>query len=178
MSGLSNRRGFSQHAARVLQRASAGDRVATLAYTDLDGFKQVNDTLGHDAGDEVIAAVGAALRRHLRPTDVAARLGGDEFAVLFADELDEETASKRVNVALEGLPHGVSGSVGIASRVTDEVESLLVEADAAMYEAQAARRAETASPPTATPLALGAGGPAPAGPPSGTPGTGGGDPLR
>ena len=135
LSGLLNRRGFQDAAGRLLERSRRDDRVTTVAYIDLDGFKQVNDRLGHEAGDDVIAAVGSALRRHLRPVDVVGRVGGDEFAVLFGEQLDEPVADRRIAAALSDLPHGVTGSVGIA-RGTGDLATLVTRADEQMYAAK------------------------------------------
>lgn len=80
---LSNRRAFNERLELELKRAVRYRQVFTLVCFDLDNFKQVNDSMGHDAGDELLKCVGAVLAGHTRDVDVAARLGGDEFAVLF-----------------------------------------------------------------------------------------------
>jgi diguanylate cyclase (GGDEF)-like protein len=115
---------------------------------DLDGFKEVNDTLGHGRGDELLIAVSERLRSHLRAGDVIARLGGDEFAIIaeVADEAEALRAARRINtelaipVVLEELPLHVEGSTGIALYPdhADEVEALLRKADVAMYNSKGA----------------------------------------
>lgn len=80
---LSNRRAFNERLELELKRAARYGQAFTLVFFDLDNFKQVNDSMGHDAGDELLKCVGTVLANHIRNVDVAARLGGDEFAVLF-----------------------------------------------------------------------------------------------
>lgn len=80
---LSNRRAFNERLELELKRAVRYRQAFTLVCFDLDNFKQVNDSMGHDAGDELLKCVGTVLGNHTRDVDVAARLGGDEFAVLF-----------------------------------------------------------------------------------------------
>jgi diguanylate cyclase (GGDEF)-like protein len=141
LTGLANRTLFADRVATALDTASAS--VAVI-YVDLDDFKQVNDTLGHYAGDQVLAAVAERVRACLRPSDIAARLGGDEFAVLLADVPGQQEAARvaaRIHEALR-LPvfvgqHeiAVGASLGIALGQAASVgpEELLARADAAMY---------------------------------------------
>lgn len=82
LTGLANRRGFSEALERALAEASRFGETGVLALFDLDGFKGVNDTYGHQAGDEALKSVARSLAAGIRVTDLAARLGGDEFAVL------------------------------------------------------------------------------------------------
>ena len=114
-------------------------------YLDADGFKQVNDTYGHDAGDEALLTIGHRLRSHVRPQDTVARLGGDEFAVsaprISAAGLDG--LSGRVSAAL-GQPHLILGhlvpvpvSIGIhLAEPGESADTALREADRAMYAAK------------------------------------------
>ena len=115
-----------------------------LLYFDLNGFKAVNDTYGHEVGDRVLAIIGRRLLDNVRPAEVVARLGGDEFAVLLAEA--EPSAVTRVTqrllAAVEepiALPEGVvrlSASVGVATSPGDAeaFEALLSQADQRMYE--------------------------------------------
>jgi diguanylate cyclase (GGDEF)-like protein len=82
LTGLTNRRGFTAAMGRALAEARRHEESGVLALFDLDGFKAVNDTYGHQAGDEALRSVAASLDEGIRSTDIAARLGGDEFAVL------------------------------------------------------------------------------------------------
>ena len=83
LTGLANRRRFIERIEAEMERMKRYTQPFTIAYIDLDNFKAINDTLGHDAGDGVLRNVAIAIRTHMRQSDVAARLGGDEFAGLF-----------------------------------------------------------------------------------------------
>ena len=118
-----------------------------MIFLDLDHFKVVNDSLGHDAGDRLLASVGVRLRAFLREGDTAGRLGGDEFVLVFENLGDEEEASAiagRVARALEtpfavdGHDLAVGASVGIvlARAGASTPEEMLRDADAAMYRAK------------------------------------------
>ena len=100
LTGLLNRRGFEQ---RVSARIEAGERLH-LAFLDLNGFKAVNDTHGHGAGDDLLRRVGTRLQRATRPDDIVARLGGDEFVVAASttDSLGRDQLIDRLAVALSG----------------------------------------------------------------------------
>ena len=102
LTGLYNRLGFGELAARELSRARRMSSAITLMSLDLDGFKQVNDKAGHAAGDAVLRSVSRAIRGAVRDIDVAARLGGDEFAVLLPDNRAQppERAVERVRAAI------------------------------------------------------------------------------
>ena len=148
LTGLPNRARLDEHARRRLDPTAADSRtrLAMLVF-DLDGFKVVNDTLGHAFGDRVIAEVGARLRANLRPGDTASRLGGDEFAILLGrtTSTDEAIAvARRVIAAIElpvvidGRRVGITASVGIAFPRPEHrsLEDLLSDADVAMYVAK------------------------------------------
>jgi len=128
------------HAARV------GKRLALL-FLDLDGFKQINDTYGHSAGDEVLRLVGVRLTSRLRKADIVARVGGDEFAVVVSDVEQGNDVQTICDQLLEVItePYELSGqdsrvttSIGIAMFPEDgsDVQTLLKHADAAMYRAK------------------------------------------
>ena len=143
LSGLYNRRRFHEELARELIR---GGRGAVLLI-DLDKFKEVNDSLGHAAGDKVIEAVGASLTQRLRTMDVCARLGGDEFGVILrrttAAEADQVAAELlgQVEAALHATTEGAGVSLSIGIAPFDGVDgrgpdTLLKVADEAMYRAK------------------------------------------
>jgi diguanylate cyclase (GGDEF)-like protein/PAS domain S-box-containing protein len=146
LTGLANRTLLADRLGQALARSGRGGTTAVLA-VDLDGFKHVNDTHGHAAGDAVLAAVAARLAAAVRPADTVARVGGDEFVVLCQD-LDE-AAARALAARLEavvGAPHTVAGvehvlgaSIGIAhvAEVATTPERLLAAADEAAYRAKA-----------------------------------------
>jgi diguanylate cyclase (GGDEF)-like protein len=145
LTGLANRALFAERVAAALRRRPGSDSVA-LVFLDLDGFKLVNDTLGHDAGDELLVVVAERVRACLRTGDLAARLGGDEFAVLLEDLESPEAAeavaerlrvSLRQPVRLAGREFALRASVGLACG-GDDHDGLLRRADVAMYAAKSA----------------------------------------
>lgn len=148
LTGLPNRTLLLERIERALLRGRRESSLTCLLFIDLDDFKQVNDTMGHRAGDHLLVAVGNRLSRTLRRTDTAARLGGDEFAVLMEDAkqpLDAELLAAQVIQTL-GRPFDladesvtVSASVGVATaRDSTDAEELLGHADLALYAAKAA----------------------------------------
>ncbi len=142
LTGIPNRRAFLERLATAVAGAEPRLRTA-VCLVDLDGFKNVNDTAGHAAGDAVLRSVGAALGGVVRESDTVARLGGDEFAVL-ADVPDggsAELLARRLcqAVAMVGAAWGVTASVGVAEVAAgDDVEDLMHRADVAMYRAKSA----------------------------------------
>ena len=146
LTSLFNRRAFLDELPRHLDRLDREDQCGTLMYVDLDNFKQVNDQLGHNVGDEVLALAAHMLRNLVRPTDLVARLGGDEFA-LWMNGADHMTAAERAeNLRVNaprvlgeiapGLELPLSMSIGIASRPAgsnESIESVMRRADMAMY---------------------------------------------
>ena len=148
LTGLPNRRALLEGARTVLSTASAR-RPAALLLLDLDGFKEVNDSLGHHAGDQLLRQVGPRLRGALRSSDVLARLGGDEFAVLLGDAgLDEaQDLAERLRdlvaqpFTVEDIRLHVGVSIGVATAPVPAatVEELLRCADVAMYAAKSGR---------------------------------------
>ena len=150
LTGLPNRTLFSELLEHSLRRAQRSGTGVAVLFLDLDRFKIVNDSLGHDAGDELLEALGARFAAVLRPGDVVARFGGDEFTVL-CEDLEPGVADRQaIGVAerlidalrepfhVGGEEHFVSASVGIAISLdgTDRPEALLRDADAAMYRAK------------------------------------------
>jgi len=148
LTGLANRRALLAKADRIVAAATTG-RPAAMLLLDLDGFKEVNDSLGHPAGDDLLRQVGPRLRGALRPDDVLARLGGDEFAVLVPDAgVDEaEALAHRLRALLlqpftvEGIRLHVGVSIGVSTTPVPaaSVQDLLRFADVAMYSAKSAR---------------------------------------
>jgi diguanylate cyclase (GGDEF)-like protein len=152
LTGLPNRRLLDEHAAELARRGFELDRIAIL-YVDLDGFKAVNDTFGHRAGDELLTAFADRLRSCVRAGDIVARLGGDEFAAMLIDVSEVEAMAIADRIVLnatapfvfEDEPLHISASVGIAMAddVTSETEMsqidvLLRHADGAMLKAKRA----------------------------------------
>ncbi|MET4097525.1 EAL domain-containing protein [Arthrobacter sp. UYCu712] len=144
LTGLSNRQLFNDRLAGALQGPD-GTAVDVLLL-DLDDFKEVNDILGHHAGDQMLIEVGRRLRACVRPDDVVARLGGDEFVVLLEGSLDPEAAAERIVESLrvplwtDGTMLRPSLSLGLASLNEDALDAseLLRRADVAMYAAKTA----------------------------------------
>jgi diguanylate cyclase (GGDEF)-like protein/PAS domain S-box-containing protein len=152
LTGLLNRRGFAAALQTQLAHTRRYGTSGALLMLDLDGFKAVNDAQGHDAGDQLLVQVAAALRSCLRETDVVARLGGDEFAVILpretledaivvADKVIERLRECRLGAAGVGLP-GATASIGVAPFTGDyqSGEDVLRDADLAMYSAKGAGR--------------------------------------
>ena len=145
LTGVANRVTFR---ARLDAALSAEERHVAVAFCDLDGFKPINDTWGHRAGDTVLVSVAQRLRDNLRAGDELARVGGDEFTVLLRDVPDRASAelvANRLHTSLaepfdiEGTPVRLALSVGIAlSSIGGSADALLASADAALYDAKRA----------------------------------------
>lgn len=146
LTGLANRTAFHDRLQAVLAHPERRNGTQAVLFVDLDDFKDVNDELGHAAGDEVLCAVAARLVAAVRPGDLVARLGGDEFALLL-DGVDGPAAAlaiaERVVVALTapvevfGTSVHVGASAGLAMRHdASDSDALMREADVAMYSAK------------------------------------------
>jgi diguanylate cyclase (GGDEF)-like protein/PAS domain S-box-containing protein len=158
---LPNRALVLDCAERMLARATRQDTSVTALYIDLDGFKKINDSFGHAAGDELLRVVAARLLRVTRKSDLVGRLGGDEFIMLVdgatLDVVPEAVADRVLAVLREpivldgtdGWPLRVKASLGIAEANRGTAETLLRDADLALYEAKDAGRNRYAisSPP-------------------------------
>ncbi|NKN35745.1 EAL domain-containing protein [Agrobacterium sp. a22-2] len=143
---LPNRRYLDQYLLDI-DRQPADESPLTLLHIDLDRFKDINDTLGHGAGDQILRHAAQQLRDHIRSSDFAARIGGDEFVVVCRGIESEQQASEfarrlidAINVPISYVGHEcrVAASVGIATRQSADfaAEQLLINADIALYEAK------------------------------------------
>ncbi len=151
LTGLANRTSFEHALSRALAERPSRDRRTTVLMLDLDRFKQVNDTLGHRAGDDLIQAVGQRLRHILGDADTLARLGGDEFAIIHVHPpgLDRPLALAQRIIDAIGKPFEIFGSeafvgvsIGLAAVDGNEADAheLTRKADIALYEAKAGGR--------------------------------------
>ena len=144
LTDLPNRSLFGQCAQEAVDHALKTDTRTALAIIDLDRFKEVNDTLGHHSGDEVLTKLAQRLADNTRPQDVVARLGGDEFGIVLREVTDAEEALHRLRTIIEhevevsGLPLSIESSIGFVVAPDDGVDvgELLQYADVAMYFAK------------------------------------------
>jgi diguanylate cyclase (GGDEF)-like protein len=144
LTGLLNRRAFEEILRRELPRCDRNGSHMGIMLIDLDYFKQVNDSLGHFAGDDVLRRIAMVLRDGTRPSDVLARYGGEEFVVLLRNAgVDESRAAAeriRMQIAnLSGLPGSVrlTASIGVAiSRLRDTATEFLLRSDEALYQSK------------------------------------------
>jgi len=147
LTALPNRQLFLEHLRHALNDFQRSDIQSALLFIDLDKFKEVNDTLGHQAGDELLIEVSHRLLSCIRESDIAARLGGDEFTVILSNIKSKDNAIMviknilaRLNKAfiLSGKETFISASIGAVMFTQDnpEIETLLSDADQAMYQAK------------------------------------------
>jgi diguanylate cyclase (GGDEF)-like protein/PAS domain S-box-containing protein len=148
LTGLPNRAMFMDQLRAALTHAETDHGVTALLFIDLDGFKAINDSLGHDAGDQVLRRIAHRLRRGLRRDDIVARVGGDEFVILCrqlpTEHHSQDTAERLLPmlatpVEIAGAEAVLTASIGIAisTQPTTDPEELIRDADAAMYHAKA-----------------------------------------
>ena len=156
LTGLPNRRHLMEHIHKVLSRTARTRQFGAVLFLDLDNFKDLNDTLGHDIGDMMLRQFADRLRHVLREPDHLARLGGDEFVIVIEDlglapaaaaDEAEAIAQKLLAAAvrkffLPGMDYTITPSIGITmfDHASDSVDALLKQADLAMYGAKAAGR--------------------------------------
>jgi diguanylate cyclase (GGDEF)-like protein/PAS domain S-box-containing protein len=151
LTGVSNRRHFMELANSEMKRAVRLKRPPAVALIDIDHFKQINDTYGHAAGDQALIAFTTIFQKHIREIDVFARFGGDEFVLLLPETNQEQAfvVLERIRLALstqpidlDGKPVALTFSSGIASLSGDQqsIDSLLSQADQALYRAKEAGR--------------------------------------
>jgi diguanylate cyclase (GGDEF)-like protein len=146
LTGLPNRRLFLEHLAVAIAAARRHGTLVGMVMMDLDRFKEINDTLGHDLGDDLLVEIGRRLRQTIRESDTVARLGGDEFAVLFESVAAPSAmeVAQRIGRALEtpfalgGVSIDVEASMGIALSPlhAEDAGTLMKNADIAMYQAK------------------------------------------
>ncbi len=151
LTGLPNRGVFMDRLKLAIDRAARAHAAVAVLVLDLDNFRTINNTLGHDVGDALLRAVTQRVQKITRTTDTLARLGGDEFGILLEDVTDMAAASRTVRslvnafhqpVVADGHPIEVTVSVGIAAYPKDDTDplALLREAELAMYQAKAEGR--------------------------------------
>ena len=147
LTGLPNRASFTEHLEEAMRRAKRAGWPLALLFLDLDLFKRVNDSLGHDAGDRLLRIAAERIRRSVREADMLFRMGGDEFTVLLEDVRGPEEAAMVASRVLEGIAEplslqhheiAVTSSIGIALYPRDDLvgERLVKAADTAMYRAK------------------------------------------
>jgi two-component system cell cycle response regulator len=153
LTGLSNRRYLDNHISTLFNRSMARGRPLSVLIADIDRFKQINDTHGHDAGDDILREFANRVRSTVRGADLACRYGGEEFVVVMPDTAPEIAAAvaERLRSVIETMPFVVKGSgqelqvtasFGIASRSPQVItpQHLMKQADVALYEAKNAGR--------------------------------------
>lgn len=143
LTSLLNQRSFYEDLRRELARAQRHAHPLTLIYFDLDGFKGINDTLGHNRGDEILSGAADAMRQSIRTEDIPARYGGDEFCIILPETTIDESRliAERLTSAFDKTmgETGVTMSIGIAAMAIDtpiNAETLVKKADSAMYESK------------------------------------------
>ncbi len=140
LTGLLNQRSFYEELRRELSRCQRHGQDMTLIYFDLDGFKKVNDTLGHNRGDGILVGVAGAIHQSIRAEDTPARYGGDEFCIILpqTDSAEAAVVAKRLTAAFDKTmgDSGVTMSIGLATTKSDapiDADTLVKMADGAMY---------------------------------------------
>lgn len=144
LTGVANKRSFTELTDFEIKRFARYGHIFSVAYIDIDNFKQVNDQYGHNAGDELLKTVADGIKNKIRETDLAARLGGDEF-VVFLPETGSEDAEAVISKIIQGLSGEmeknkwqVTFSIGLATflKPPRTVEEIIAKADSLMYSAK------------------------------------------
>ena len=147
LTGLPNRRLLMDRLSLAIAHARRNKHTMAVMYLDLDGFKQINDTLGHDVGDSLLSMVAARLVAAVRQEDTVARLGGDEFVIALWELIHDDDVAKLVSKVIQSVsqPYSIQGSsvnitvsIGVSLYPThgEEAETLMKSADLALYEAK------------------------------------------
>jgi diguanylate cyclase (GGDEF)-like protein len=145
LTGLGNRSALARHVPQAMHRTKRRRELLALILIDLDGFKAINDELGHDIGDQVLISIAGRLKSCARQTDLVARLGGDEFILISEGIIDQEDALMQgqrlldalsLPLELDGASVSVGASVGISlsNGIEPDIETLMRQADQAMYQ--------------------------------------------
>jgi two-component system cell cycle response regulator len=152
LTGLSNRHRLSEVLGHEAERARRLRRPMAAIMLDMDGLKALNDACGHEAGDQALQVIAAAIRKHIRRADVPIRCGGDEFLILLpeADLPGATGVAKRISdevskASIHGHPVRISGGVACEKKVKDAGRSLVKAADAALYRAKRAGKGKIVS---------------------------------
>ena len=158
LTGLFNRRHMNKQLKQYLQRANRGDGPLSVCIADIDHFKSVNDTHGHDVGDEVLVDFANRLRDKVRPSDIACRQGGEEFVIIMpntdrdgandvAERIRRFIATRPVPIKNGDDELSITVSLGVATTMNndDDIDSLLKRADLALYEAKESGRNQVVS---------------------------------
>ncbi len=147
LTGVANRVQFHSFLENVLLRSKRHSRMFAIIFLDLDNFKEVNDTQGHDVGDKILKTVADRLTGCIRADDLVSRLGGDEFAIILDDIVEQDMAAVVAEkiiqansklIIIDGIEYAITSSIGIVTfpDVGDNIENLIKAADTAMYEAK------------------------------------------
>ena len=153
LTGIANRASFTKHLEIALIKTTEANRKVGLLYLDLDGFKLINDSFGHEKGDEVLKSVAAKMQSHLRTGDMVARLGGDEFAMIFCNISNKDeimiVANRMIDHIADSIKNDdgvlhIGASIGVALYPDDgkNADTFLARADQAMYSAKKAGKGQ------------------------------------
>ena len=144
LTGMANARYFSELARKEIERCKRYNHPLTMIYIDCDGFKSVNDLLGHQIGDQLLRFLASAMRKNTRATDIVARLGGDEFAILMPETGEQiiPEGLKRLHVLLsralleDGWPVSLSMGAAIYLQPPGSADAMIQSADRLMFQAK------------------------------------------